>query len=289
MASLESLIYSRLTGRDELKNKLTTYNGLPAIFYQSAPNDVDEGWDNNVQYPRMEFIVDTHTNPERQTQGTLLVNIICSETGVMPEEVVPIVNSALCDVFFSPDDHDVFALSWAHSESFTMQKLEKEPLIIGVAISFDLYEFPNQETSDPDPVVAINYYVKNWDKAAVVIGMDCIDDFYTPTRKEPAFYFREVSSQIESQTNTVVWLNATLAAHVFAPTLKARNEWVMAFANAVALAGEVRMLDGSPMFLLNIKGNSAADEQDGQLRINVKYGLLRRPVYAHTMENMKLN
>ena len=78
-------------------------------------------------------------------------------------------------------------------------------------------------------------------------------------------------------------------AHFFAPELKDRCEWIEQFAQQLALDTEVTMLDGSPMFIHNIKGNSASNELQGQLQIFVQYGLLRRPKYAHTMTQMRLN
>lgn len=215
--------------------------------------------------------------------GALAVDIICTEMGQPPEEIEPYVRQALEGVFFTPQGETTFSPKWRNTQVFREQSVIDKSYNIGMTLNFDIYEFPLLETSDPDPIAAINFYAQDWDKELAVIGRAELPEIFEPTRHSPVAYFRRVNTTIEKQTNTVVWLIGDLALHLFAPTLRDRVEWIEQFAQSLALAGEVTMLDGSPMFIRSIKGDAKADEVTGQLTIGVRYGLLRKPKYAHTM------
>lgn len=282
MASLEALIRQRLMANQQVKEKLTTYGEEPAIFLQEAPDDKAEAW-GEAQFPRMVFLMDTFADAERGVMGGLSVDIICSETGYAPEDIEPHVREALEGVFFTPDNGRTFSPKWRETGSFKHRVEETEILVLGISVNFDVYEFPLLETSDPDPVAAINEYAVAWDESLAVIGKTELPSIFVPSRERPAAYFRRTACNTDQQANTVVWLNAELTVHFFAPTLVARGEWLEQFSQSLGLAGEVTMLDGSPMFVQNIQGNAKNDEMTGQLRISVRYGLLRKPKYAHAM------
>jgi len=82
----------------------------------------------------------------------------------------------------------------------------------------------------------------------------------------------------------VAWMNGSIAGHIFAPTAETRLQWLKYLVDTLASQGEVTMLDTSPMFIRSIKADSAANYLiTGQLRINVRFGILRRPKYAHVL------
>lgn len=283
--TLEDLIYTRLTARATLTEKLARFGDAPAVFYQAAPGDQADGWKSKKQYPRVDYIVDMQANPERQTSGLMTLNIWCNEAGVPPEEIEPEVRDALCDVFMQPTEQPPYCLAWIRSDSFEVSgNTAKDTQIIGITVLFDVLAFPSQETTDPDPVLAMNQFVKKWEPQAVVIGTDAISDFYTAETGRPAFYFRLASMEVARETNTVVWMNASIAGHIFAPTTAARLQWLKYLVDTLAAMGEVTMLDTSPMFLKSIKSDSAIDYLTiGQLQLGVQFGILRRPKYAHTL------
>lgn len=282
MATTEMLIRKRLTTNEGIAARLARFDGEPAVFLQESPDDKAGGWE-VAQYPRITFVIDTFSHAERDIMGTLAVDVVCAETGTPPEEVEPFVRQALTGVFFTPNPGETFSLKWKETEVFKSIVGEREALIIGMSIVFDIYAFPPTETSDPDPIAAINRFALDWDKRVTVIGKTELPEIYLPSRQNPAMYFRKANSAVDRQTNTVVWINADIAAHLFAPKLNDRAEWLEQFAQSLDLAGEVMLLDGSPMFVKNITENATADETTGQLKITVQYGLLRRPRYAHTM------
>ena len=278
-----TLIRQKLLTNNQIAIRLAVYGEKPAIFFQSVPDDNAELWTSIAQYPRIVLSMDMFSNAERNTMGVLSVDIICTEAGLPPEEIEPYVRQALEGVFFTPKGDTTFSPKWRNTQVFREGSVTDKSFNIGMTLNFDIYEFPLLETSDPDPIAAINLYAQNWDKELVVIGKAELPKIFEPTRHSPVAYFRRVSMNIEKQTNTVVWLTGDLVMHLFAPTLRDRSEWLEQFSQSLSIDGEVTMLDDSPMFIRNVKGNSKADEVTGQLTISVRYGLLRKPNYAHTM------
>lgn len=287
MKKAEALIRKRLLANDSLAKVLATFGGIPAIFYQEAPDDTSEHWDRD-QYPRIVFLADTFSDAEHGSRKVLSVDIMCSSTGVAPEKLEPFVRQALESVFFTPEDTVPFISVWRESQAFQAQSGEQGKLIYGITLSFDIYEYPPLITSDPDPITAISRYVQEWDENIAVIGFTELSDVYVPSRNHPAIYFSLSSRTINRQTNTVVWLDAEIVIHLFAPTIQDRIEWLEQLSQSLALDGEIIMLDKSPMFLRQLRGDTAGDEITGQLRLSVQYGLLRRPKYAHTMMHTQL-
>jgi len=284
MNTLEDLIYSRLTGSEGPADRLARFNGGPAVFYQTAPEDSADGWDGKRQYPRIDFVVDMQANPERHSCGVLSLNIWSSEQDEPPEAIEPDVRAALRDIFIQPDESPPYSLSWARSDAFEMNnQANPNTLVTGITILFDIFAFPAQETVDPDPILAMNEFTKLWAPDAIIIGRDTLEQFQTATAERPIFYFRLVSMQNQRETNTVAWMDGVIAGHIYAPE-EERLKWLKALTDILIYRGEVTMLDTSPMFLRGIKADSTADPLTaGQLRLQVRFGLLRRPIYAHTL------
>lgn len=277
------LIRRQLMANNQIAIRLAQYAKQPAIFFQSVPDDKSPAWSSVAQYPRIVLTMDVFANAERNTMGALAVDIICSEIGVLPEEIEPHVRQALEGTFFTPKGAATFSPKWRNTQIFREQNVTDKSYNVGMTLNFDIYEFPLMESSDPDPIAAINSFAESWDKELAVIGRSELPEIFKPGRHSPVVYFRRANINVESQTNTVVWLIGDIAVHLFAPALGDRIEWLEQFAQSIALNGEVTMLDGSPMFVRYVKGDAKADEVAGQLTIGVRYGLLRKPVYAHTM------
>lgn len=284
--TLEDLIYTRLSDPDGPAAKLARYGDAPAIFYQAAPEDTATGWDGKRQYPRIDYTVDMQANPERHSCGILTLNIWCSEQCAPPEDLEPEVRVVMRDVFIQPDESPPYSLAWVRSDAFEgRSQANPATLVNGITVLFDLFAFPVQETTDPDPILAINEYVKRWAPDALVIGKDTLKRFQVATAAQPIFYFRLASLQLQRETNAVAWMDGVIAGYIYAPE-ETRLKWLKALVDVLSLDGEVTMLDTSPMFLRGIKADSAADPLTvGQLRLQIRFGLLRRPKYAHTLMN----
>ena len=282
--TLEDLIYTRLSDPNGPAAKLARYGDAPAIFYQAAPEDTAAGWYGKRQYPRIDYTVDMQANPERQSCGVLTLNIWCSEQCAPPEDLEPEVRAMMREVFMQPDESPPYSLAWVRSDAFEgRSQANPATLVNGITVLFDLFAFPVQETTDPDPILAINEYVKQWAPDALVIGKDTLEGFQIATTDQPIFYFRLASLQLQRETNTVAWMDGMIAGYIYAPE-ETRLKWLKALVDVLSLDGEVTMLDTSPMFLRGIKADSAADPLTvGQLRLQIRFGLLRRPKYAHTL------
>ena len=180
-------------------------------------------------------------------------------------------------MFLTPEGSFPYSLAWVSSEPIQWERTGEghtDTLFEGAAMLFDVYAFPQQATTDPDPVLAMNHYVRTRFEDAVVIGDSAIPGVLEPTAEHPVFYFREETSETYRETNTVVWLNAVLACHVFAAGQE--GAWIQTLCNYLRLEGEVTMLDHSPMFMRDVRtNNTAAALSAGQVRLHVRYGLLR--------------
>jgi len=282
--TLEDLIYERLIKSQELPPLLAKFNKAPAVFFQNAPDDKATGWESGMQYPRIDYVVDLQHNPERKTSGTLTLNIWSTESGISPEELEPIVRQLLCGVFLVPDNSHPYVLTWARSDPFELTGKYDGGIIAGITLIFDVFAFPMQVTTDPDPILAINHYIKDYAPEAIIIGADELERETVPTADKPAFYFRLETIQTERETNTVVWVDAVLAGHIFAAGEEVT--WIKSLFDVLALDGEVTMMDGSPMFIRNLKADTALNATSaGQVRISVRFGLLRRKTQPHAMKH----
>lgn len=285
--TLEDLIYERLIKSQSLPPLLAKFGNAPAVFFQNAPDDNATGWKGRKQYPRIDYVVDQQHNPERKTSGTLTLNIWSAEDGTPPEEIEPIVRQLLCGVFLVPDNSHPYALTWARSEPFESNEKNEGGIIVGATLTFDVFAFPIQVTTDPDPILAINHYIKAHAPEAIIIGADEFERETVPTADKPAFYFRLETIQTERETNTVAWVDAVLAGHIFAAGEEVT--WIKSLFDALALDGEVTMMDDSPMFIRNLKADTTLNATSaGQVRISVHFGLLRRKPLTHTLNHANM-
>ncbi len=287
---LEGLIRKRILGNQDLSDKLVKYNGSPAVFFGDAPDDNQAGWENRTTMPRISFNYDTLADKERKSAGSLYVSIYCRNDTqgnmVFPEDIAPLVIKLLKDVIFNPDDFSVFYCTWNRTESYSVKETKNtnsaynNNSVIGCDVTFDILEYPQQSSTDPDPVMALNGYIAEAVPEAIVLHHHKIEDFEETTAERPIIYVRNGGFVLGRQTNSVCWMKGTLFIHLLCPDSGARMKMITALANRIALAGEIIMLDGSPMFVSAIEGNNSADYMTvGQVRLETAYGILRtRPI-----------
>ena len=63
---------------------------------------------------------------------------------------------------------EIVSLKWQRTDVFTEPASERTPFIIGATMVFEIYEWPCTETSDPDPVQALNEWAGLLDDLGVV-------------------------------------------------------------------------------------------------------------------------
>lgn len=278
---LEGLIYNRMKKWPGLTDLLTRYAGMPAIFYQSAPTDTQKGWENDKQFPRIVFDLNTQANTERKTSGTLVISILCESTGMDPEEIGPKVVDCLKDTMMLPDEGGPYCFAWLRTDPFELESNTKESrgssqTIIGLEIRFDLLEYPEQITTDPDPVAAINEFIKEEFPDVFVLGLDEINQIIVATEDHPIIYVRVMNCGVDYQTYALSWMNCKVAIHVIAPGSTARSRWVRQILNLLSIRGETLLSDESPLLFTGTVANNSFDYLvTGQINLDTRYSLIR--------------
>lgn len=278
--TLTGLVQKRLWDTPEISECLTTYQSKPAVFFQSAPSDKSKLWRPGNQYPRISFTVDMQADAERGTSGMMVLDIWCEESGIMPEYIEPLVRDAICGVFFTPKDGGIsYCMEWERSDSFEIREKDtNQPTkVLGITMIFGIFAFPTQISSDPDPVLAMNEYMKKIIPDCRIIAYDNLPEIYAPTAEQPAFYWRFGSMGYDKVSWAVAWVTGTITGHIFAPSTDDRLKWLKVAAQNIASDEEAMMLDDSPMFFKRLKADNAADYlRVGQISVDVWYGVLRK-------------
>lgn len=288
--TLEELIYKRLSEAENLTKHLAKYSGLPAVFAPEAPGDREAGWGKSTQYPRAVFNFDMQADGERKSAGTLSVTLICrNDSEAVPELIEPAVKKALKDVLLKDDNGTLYAFAWARTEGFSMTE-EKNELLIGSEIRFDIMEYPQQGTTDPDPIMAMARYIKDLYPDSIVVGIDKMADETEASKEAPVFYCRLTEIEKLEETNTVVWMNGKIAISLLCPDGATRLKMAAAVLNSLSLDGEVTMLDDSPMFMERLTANLKSDYlKDGQIFVTGRYGLLRYKAVGYPLRHPNIN
>ena len=266
-----------MTTDEFLCSLLAKFYDAPAIFYGKAPADTDS----EENYPRVVFSVDKFSDPQKGVAGILTVDVMSLQTKTSPEEIERPLRERLEGVFFRPDIGEIFSVKWQRSDVFNEPASERMPLVVGVSMSFEIYEFPLAETSAPDPVEALNHWATP--TGALIIGVTEFENYFEPTREKPAIYFDVERIRLIEQSNSKATFDATINLHVFAPDVRSRREWLANLNHELALCGTVFLNDGSPMFLQNSEYLWAASEVQGQIQFIFRYAVTRRYPYAHPM------
>lgn len=273
---LEELIYERFISAEGLINNLASFAGVPAVFSPEPPDESQEGWNGKIQYPMIIYNFDLQANEERHSAGTLSVSLLCQNTTeITPEALEPLVRDCLRDVILRPEGGNPYCFAWARTDAFTIDE-KKVGATIGSEIRFDVLEYPSQETSDPDPVMAVNRYIKELYPECVMMGYDRMEEITEAVVQRPVIYCRLVSVEKSEETNTVAWMDGRMAVHILCPDGETRLKMAAAIANKMSLDGEIIMLDHSPMFIKRLQANYKSDYlKEGQVFVMGHYGLLR--------------
>lgn len=274
--NLEELIRKRFLESESLVKHLAVFGDMPAIFSPDPPEENQEDWKNSTQYPMVHYSYDLQANEERQSAGTLSVSLLCQNTtDVMPEAIEPLIKDCLRDVILTPDGELPYCFAWARTDAFSIDE-KRENMTIGCEIRFDILAYPSQVTTDPDPVEAVNQYLKKMYPECIVIGYDRLEEITEATAARPVLYCWLLTADKSEETNMVAWMDGRIAVHILCPDSSVRMKMAAAISNKMSLDGEIIMLDDSPMFIKRLQVNYKSDYlKDGQVFITGHYGLLR--------------
>lgn len=269
---LGELIYTRLAGDGELSVRLARFRDSPAVFDTEFPSDQQEGWEQKSQYPRICYRTDMQVNQERNSVGTLRVALYTDKQTLVIDEIEDIVKRCLKDVLMKPTGQAPFCVSWARTEPFLLEGMA----VLGRELLFDIYEYPKQETEDPDPVEAMNRYMKGQMEGVFVIGVDEMGSFKEARAEEPLFYCRLEAVEKRVETNTITWMDGRMAVHIICPDVSERQKFVMRLADKLSWDGKIPMLDDSPMRIQKLTVSNKSDYlKEGQILVTGHYGMLR--------------
>lgn len=278
--TLKQLIYKRLKSRSDLTGKLATYAGSAAIFDTEAPEDQQDGWDEK-QYPRCDYIIDMQANEERSSVGTLAVTVYTERTSMIILALTAAIKDAFRDILLLPDDGGPYSFAWANTNGFTIPGQN----IIGQTITFDIVEYPDQQTTDPDPQIALAKYLKEFYPECIVLGMDRIGEI-TDAADKPILYV-EVTNITKTSwfcMNTIAWMDCRMTVHLLCPDPSVKQKMCVAIQQKLANDEQVMMLDNSLMRINGVVYDGSADYlRNGQLIINARYGILKNNFKPHTI------
>lgn len=155
-----------------------------------------------------------------------------------------------------------------------------------------MMEYSPQETTDPDPVVALNQYIKELYPESVVIGVDRLGEI-TDTSEHPVFYCRltALNKVNGNNMNTVAWMDCRIAVHLLCPDNSKNIKMIAAVAQRIAVDERIILLDYSPMNISEVQLDRQADYlKSGQLYVTGRYGVLKYKAKEHAiMKNVILN
>ncbi len=273
---LHELIWKRLCEDADITADLARFGREPAVFTPEAPPDQAKGWHGTSNYPRIVFAVDLAADEERKCQGSMILSVFAENNGMFKfGKAVESIKKCLCDVFLTPEGQSPYCLSWNRSDSFSIEGTN----ICGIEMQFDILEYPCQETTDPDPVDALNQYLKGLYPESLVLWHDRIGQEEAITSGRPVFYCRleEDSEILERSTFAVAWMRCQMAVHVFCTDVTMRRKYARAISTMLAADEEYEMLDRSPFFITEVALIPASDYlRTGQIKVSGRYGILRQ-------------
>jgi hypothetical protein len=278
---LDGLLKDQIRKDAQIAGMLARYNDIPAFFFQKAPQDTDPGWQKPA-FPRADYNIDMRYDPERKAAGIMSINVwATAESAAMPEDIERRLIDLIDGTFYSKPGQPTVCALWNRSEAFGFEMPANvggntAPEVIGITIIFDLLSFPEQLTTDPDPVQGLNFWTKGLFPAMNIIGHDEMPPIWKPTDEAPAIYWRfESAATNDKQTFAANWYTGEFAAHVITENVTERNRWTKAIIEQLQLWGEIVLVDESPMFAKQIKIRHAADPlREGQLVLTGMYGVL---------------
>jgi len=285
---LYQMIYQRLVQDETLEGLLAQYDNRPAVFYQRAASSDDPKWDDTrIQYPRIDYIVDTQENPARNTSGTLMLNVWCDAENNAEPETIEAQLRELLHVAFAQTDEYAYCFAWLRSDAFEVKtKPEEAARTFGVTVVFDLMACPAQSTLTPDPIGGMNDWTKSVLPNATVIGKDPIDGWLVPSKEKPVIYWRIVSQEKAKQYFTHTWLGITIEGHVYCRNAADRLYNLAQLNTAYALAQHITLEDSSPLFLKNFSVQPHMNYiTTGQIKASGFFGLLQ-PWYGKAPEHV---
>lgn len=283
----ENLIYEALLENSYVAQRFATYGNAPAIFLSPAPVPEDEKW-GAEQFPRAEIITHAQYSPDRQVHECLKIIISGSvNQNESLKELTDLVRNTLDGIFITAEGETTVCVVWKHTEQI---KQDRELGIVQTDVEFEALGFPKWTQAIPNPIDALNLWVKQAIPDVLVIGVDTIQKYHIATNQAPVLYFRPLYMESSIRyVSAAAWINAAVVCHIFASETTARENLAKIIAGKLALQGEILLADKSPLQLERITQKTTANPlSEGQIEIVGKYGLLKEIIHADLLNHITL-
>lgn len=256
----------------DLVNLLAKYNGKPAIFLRRAPDDSDELWEGNP-YPQIIYEAELKEGMEREFTGGIHIHVFCkSGQQTKPEDFKKPILGAMDCCFFSKENV-ILGTKWNHTDSGVT---EEQTAVEESIYAFDGMLFTKQETVEPDPVTALNNWIKNMYKNAVIIGRDPLEDIWKAENGEPIVYCRLESLVPGPYKDTWYssWITAGIRVHIIAEQNK-KLSIIREISEKLAGTEKLTMSDGGPLLIMKVNYNDTLNPlKHRQFFIECQYGVM---------------
>lgn len=284
---LNQLLNRRLSQDNLLKEILARYADKPAIFNTEFPPDQQAGWNGKSQYPRISYIFSKQIDTKRSASGELMVAVYAAINPMEVERLESAVRNCLQDILMKPDGEAPMCFAWRSTEPYVLEG----NAILCKEIIFDILEYPAQETTDPDPVLALNRYIKNLFPDSKVLGLDEISAYTIPV-DTPVFYssLTSIDRTDGHCRNSLSWFNADISVHLLCPKPALRLKMIAALHQSLAKDEEIIMFDDSPMTVKALRMNNNADYlREGQMSLTGYYACLKDAFKQPVITGVSIN
>lgn len=151
----EEILNNHLRKCSDITSYLTKYDDEPAIFNQTAPDDMSDLWNDNVQYGRIVFFANMQSDTERKISGTVEIDVYLQDTSEI-EAIAETVKTNVDGYFFSGKSETTILAKWNSTRYVDVA----DKKITVAAVLFTLLAFPNQQTCEPDPIKLVNEWTR---------------------------------------------------------------------------------------------------------------------------------
>ncbi|RGY95386.1 hypothetical protein [Clostridium sp. AM58-1XD] len=281
-------IVKRIEETPEIRTALAKYQGRPAVFDTVWPRDGDNGWAENKAYPRIVLKFFSGRKGRPRMRAELYADITASGSAGTVETMISAMSERLSGVIIKAEDRGDTCISLTEAPPRETAAINSAAVegIICCPTEFVVMEYPVQDTTDPDPVLALNRKLKEIYPEAVVLWYDVPEEVTDITGSASACYcrLRKAESEKNSSSAAVKWMKCKADISVFSCDRNTAAKMAASISDRLLEEEEIAMADGSPMFIKNVEFHPDRDGfRKSQIIVKAVYGLLRHPEKKHRL------
>jgi hypothetical protein len=201
------------------------------------------------------------------------------------DELSAAVLSALDHQLLTTESGESVFVRFTGSASEDMLDEKFEALTRGMQFEVFSLAWMSHTPLEPDPVTAMAAWTDDR-----FPGMQTDPASWDPADDAPALYWRLAQVRSVQTMPWGAWIDAALRGHMLVPNTQLRNHWLDRTVRQLALDGQARMLDASPMMIQRVTADSSQDAfRAGQIAIDVRFGVLRPQVDVPPLTSIHYN